>query len=87
MYVYVSFFSCKSIGILLCTFLHACAQVFTRLQKLQLCTSHMAMLKTLDVAAEGHDEKVFDWQDTHIYCSFNCVIFFVVPSEYGFTPT
>ena len=58
------FFSCKSIGTLLCTFLHACAQVFTRLQKLQLCTSHMAMLKTLDVAAEGHDEKVFDWQDT-----------------------
>lgn len=39
-------------------------QVFNRLQRLQLCISHAALLKTLDEAAEGHDERVCDWQDT-----------------------
>ena len=39
-------------------------QVFTCLQKLQLCTSHMAVLKTLHNAAEGHNTLVFDWKDT-----------------------
>ena len=39
-------------------------QVFRRLQKLQLCTSHMSLLNTLEIAAEGHDEQVFDWQYT-----------------------
>lgn len=38
-------------------------QVFTRLQKLQLCTSHKAILKTLDDASDGHDEKVFNWKE------------------------
>ena len=39
-------------------------QVFNRLQRLQLCISHAALLKTLNEAAEGHDERVCDWQDT-----------------------
>ena len=43
---------------------HTCTQIFTRLQKLQLCISYKAVLQTLDIASEGHDEQVVNWQDT-----------------------
>jgi len=43
-------------------YIHACMQVFTRLQKLQLCTSYKAVLKTLDDASEGHDEQALHWK-------------------------
>lgn len=44
-------------------------QVFNRLQRLQLCISYAALLKRLDEGAEGHDEKVTEWQDTLQKCA------------------
>ena len=38
--------------------------MFNRLQKLQICLSHKSTLMFLDEAAEGYDEKVWDWRDT-----------------------
>lgn len=37
-------------------------QVFRRLYKLGLCTTYKTLVKMLDEAAEGHDERVLDWQ-------------------------
>ena len=36
-------------------------QVFNRLQKM---LSHKSTLRVLDEAAEGHDEKVWDWRES-----------------------
>ena len=38
-------------------------QVFTRLHRLQLCTTYSTLLNLLDYASLGCDEKVNDWQD------------------------
>ena len=34
------------------------------LQRLQLCVSYAALLNVLDESADGHDEKVTEWQET-----------------------
>ena len=39
-------------------------QVFTRLQKLMVSVSHRTTISVMDGLAEGHDEKVFEWQDS-----------------------
>ena len=41
-----------------------CRQVFNRLQKLGLCLSPASTLKLLGNWGEGHDEKIFKWQDS-----------------------
>ena len=41
-----------------------CRQVFNRLQKLGLCLSPASTLKLLGNLGEGHDEKIFEWQDS-----------------------
>lgn len=45
------------------TVMHACTQVYSRLQKLILCLSRKATLNMLDVVADGHDEAVLEWRD------------------------
>ena len=41
-----------------------CRQVFNRLQKLGHCLSPASTLKLLGNLGEGHDEKIFEWQDS-----------------------
>ena len=43
-------------------------QVFNRLQRLQLCVSYAALLNVLE-SADGHDEKVTEWQETLKECA------------------
>lgn len=41
-----------------------CRQVVNRLQKLGLCLSPAATLRLLGSLGEGHDEKIFEWQES-----------------------
>ena len=38
-------------------------QVFNRLHKLHLCSSHRDTLKYLDILGSGYDAKVTQWKD------------------------
>ena len=39
-------------------------QVFVRLQKLGLCLSPSGTLRMLDCLGDGHDEKIWEWQES-----------------------
>ena len=56
----------NSIQLMFHLYAYTCKQVYRRLQKLMLCLSHQATLNMLDVVADGHDEKVWEWKENQM---------------------